>query len=184
MSARSNSSGRGRLHFLIGLPQSGKSIAANEWLRGDKLPPRGDGLDCFEMFTYEKPRVIVCGDDFRHALYGREFQIEAEASVFAMMDVAARALLSRGHDVMMDETCTTEATLLRYLRIDREAVLHVVWTCEETCIERAIAAGRDYLVGPIKRMAKQMNALLKDYKSVEDRLKAYLVERDKCDIPV
>ncbi len=100
------------------------------------------------------------------------------------MDVAARALLARGFDVMMDETCTTEATLLRYFRIDRDAVLHVVWTSEATCIERAIAAGREYLVGPIRRMAVQMNALLKDYKSVEERLKSYLAERDKHDIPV
>ena len=38
--------------------------------------------------------------------------------MFAAMDMATRALLLSGHDVLIDETSTTEQSLLRYFRID------------------------------------------------------------------
>jgi hypothetical protein len=127
---------RGNLYFTVGLPQSGKSTYCDQWVRqpgrqhrltrsswgfsqtvpGPSLShPKGN---CGRSLS---PRVVIAGDDFRKALYGRSYRIEAEATVFAMMDVATRALLDRGFDVIIDETCTTEQTLLRYLRLDRAA---------------------------------------------------------------
>lgn len=162
----------GSLFFTCGLPRSGKSFYCDNWI----LPDEGD-------IEYT-PRAIVCGDDFRYALYGREFQIEAEGTVFAMMDVAARALLKRGFDVIIDETCTTEATLLRYLRINIDAQAIFIDTPIEVCKERAIACGRDYLLGPIDRMAAQLEKLKAEWPDNFNRLKEYLRSRQTQDISI
>jgi adenylylsulfate kinase-like enzyme len=180
-----NSQGeRGRLYFLVGLPQAGKSSRANEWVRGDKLPDRGDGFDFFEVFTFDRPRVVLAGDDFRHALHGHEFQIEAEGMVCAVIDCAARALLGRGFDVLIDETSTSEATLLRYYRLDIDARPVFVDTPADECNRRAAANGRPYLLGPIDRMAAQLNHLKANWTDITTRLKAYVAGRQTQDIAV
>jgi len=174
---------RGRLLFTIGLPRSGKSVWCDDWVRGDRVPKVYEG-QFFEFRHQDRPRVIVCGDDFRRALYGREFQVEAEGSVFAAMDVATRALLNRGFDVIIDETSTTEQTLLRYLRLDINAT--PVWfdTPVSVCVSRAHETGRPYLEGPIYRMAAQLELLKRDWDSIIKRLKDYLASRATQDIAV
>ncbi len=158
----------GKLSYLIGLPRAGKSSYADIWAYEPK----------------EKPRAIISGDAFRNALYGRSFQIEAEGTVFAMMDVAARALLARGHDIIIDETSTSEATLLRYYRIDINAQPIWIDTPMEVCIERAIVSGKPYLEGPIRRMALQLEKLKSDFEAVERRIKDYLISRREQDVAV
>jgi predicted kinase len=152
----------GRLYYLIKLPQSGGSTFANEWVR---------------QASSGRPRVVLGGDDFRLGLHGQEYARTAEGMVFACMDAAARALLARGFDVLMDETSTTEQTLLRYYLIDFEAVPILIDVEAEECIRRALANGRPYLVEPIKAMAEQRRDLLKDWPNVIERVKARLLKR-------
>lgn len=206
MSERSGTSRsqRGRLSFTVGLPCSGKSSVASAWARcyeGLEPPPpswssrRGGftvtsdwgpgpryGRQTLELHC--NPRVVVAGDDFRHALHGHEYLPESEGVVFAHMDVAARALLGRGFDVMMDETCTTQSTLLRYLRLDLDAQPVFVETPAGVCKERALALGRDYLVGPIDRMARQLRELRSDWDNTVARLKEYVLLRKGLDVAI
>jgi predicted kinase len=184
---------RGNLYFTVGLPQSGKSTYCDTWSRHPDV--NIDYTPLFELGALKtfqdlhdpivpRPRVVIAGDDFRKALYGRSYQIEAEATVFAMMDVAARALLNRGFDVIMDETCTTEQTLLRYLRLDRAATAVFINTTKDVCIERAKASGKEYLVGPIERMAGQLDELKKNFGKTVCRLRDYLRSRESQDVSV
>ncbi len=162
--------GPGRLFFTVGLPQSGKSTWCNAWVR--------------DAGKHDRPRVVLAGDDFRHGLHGHEYLVEAEAFVFAAMDLAARALLRRGFDVMMDETATSEGTILRYLRIDIDAVAIFIDVPAEECKARARAAGRDYLLGPIDRMAAQLARLRDSWHETLARLKSYVRTRAGHDVPV
>lgn len=168
---------RGKLYATVGLPRSGKSTYADKWVLGDELPPRGDEFDIFTVRKLERPRVIVAGDDFRTALHGKEYLLEAEAQVFATMDVAIRALLARGFDVIIDETCTTEDTLSRYLRLDLNFTPVFIDTPAEVCVERALATGKDYLVLPIQNMARQLADLRPRWDETRARLTARLRQR-------
>jgi predicted kinase len=177
---------RGSLSFTIGLPRSGKSTFAAQWARTAEatitLDPRLDGVGCdfsveVKDVTVARPRVVVCGDDFRTALHGRTYIPEAEGTVFAMMDVAVRALLAGGFDVLIDETCTTEATLGRYLKIDPDALPVWVDTPEEECVRRAREAGKEYLVKPIGRMAEQLAQLKAGWPANYQRLRQYALMR-------
>jgi predicted kinase len=164
---------RGKLFATVGLPRSGKSTYADDWVRGDIAGKRGDEYDVFEVRKIDRPRVIIAGDDFRTALHGQPYLLEAEAAVFAMMDVAARALLARGFDVIIDETCTTEDTLSRYLRLDLDFTPVFIDTPLDVCIQRALDVGRHLLVEPMKNMARQ----LADLRPRWDEARARLTER-------
>lgn len=182
----------GRLYFTVGLPRSGKSVYCDLWVK--KRDPETvqiiqDAMVSREFIIWNrvpgaKPRAIVAGDDFRHALHGHEYLVEAEGAVFTAMDLATRALLRRGHDVIVDETCTTQSTLLRYLKIDVEARPVFIDTQAEVCIERAKADGRDYLVGPIERMDAQLKALRADWDNTVAKLKRYVEFRQGLDVAV
>lgn len=170
---------RGRLHYCVGLPRSGKSTWCDRWVREALTQENETHTD----LCIDRPRAVIGGDDFRTALHGNAFRIEAEGTVFAMMDVATRALLDRGFDVIVDETCTTEQTLLRYLRLDPEATPVFMDATEEVCVERALADNRPFLVGPIRRMASQLKYLRGDWDIIVGRLKFYLDQRKAQDIP-
>lgn len=168
---------RGKLYGLVGLPRSGKSTVANEWVKGDKVRnPNGHGFFPY-CYVIDRPRVIVGGDDFRVALYGQEYNLNGEASVFAAMDVAVRALLARGFDVIIDETCTTEDTLSRYLRLDLDFTPIFIDTPEEVCVERAIATNKPFLVAPIRNMARQLADLRPRWDETRARLTKRLRDR-------
>ncbi len=194
MSERSGVGERGRLYFCVGLAHSGKSTHCNEWCRKYHQP---DGQDCFTVWTHtlqkpmtqsvelhSRPRVAVGGDDFRKAVYGQEYWPGGEGMVFAAMDVAIRALLSRGYDVIVDETCTTESTLLRYLKIDGEAIPVFIDTPAEECVRRAIKNGREYLVGPIERMDEQLRTLRANWDETVAKLRGYVEMRKGLDVAV
>ncbi len=182
---------KGKLYFLVGLPRSGKSFFANKWICGtptevaiSKIFEIGsqNSHDQITNVWIARPRVIIGGDDFRFAIHGRKFQIEAEGHVFACMDTAARALLRRGFDVMIDETSTSEATLRRYLKIDPEATPVFMDATEDECVERAIKDGKRYLIHPISRMAKQLRYLKDNWTTLWPRLKAEAAERRTQDV--
>lgn len=163
---RSGNGEKGRLFFLVGLAHSGKSTVANSWLVEARVP---------------RPRVVIGGDDFRQAVYGKEYDPDREGLVFAAMDTAIRALLYRGFDVLVDETCTTESTLLRYLKLDLDAIALFVDTDVDTCIERAIRNGREYLITPIRRMDSQLKRLREGWDETVNRLRQYIIDRRGLD---
>lgn len=173
MSEDALASQMGRLWFTIAIPRAGKSTVANDWVLNPK-PEDGP----------YRPRVIVSGDDFRKAIHQHDYIPEAEGIVFSHMDVTARALLRRGFDVCMDETCTSQSTLMRYLRIDLEARPIWVNTSLEVCKARALEAGKGYLVGPIERMHAQLTALRADFPAIVEKLKSYVLMRRGLDVMV
>ena len=159
---------RGHLTFCIGLPRAGKTTYCQNWVKYPEISAQirrlyDNGLpatviDSTEPFV-QRPRVWVCGDHFRLAVCGQVYQSLSESYVFATMDAAVRALLDTGHDVIVDETGTTEATIKRYLRLDIDA--SPVWfdTTLETCLQRAKDTNRPYLFDPIKRIHRQLQVL-------------------------
>lgn len=168
---------RGKLYFTIGLPCSGKSTRANRWVTDDADLHYGlygaDGYD----YRLERPRVVIGGDDFRIGTHSLEYLRTSEGLVFAQMDTAVRALLYRGFDVLIDETCTTEATLLRYYLMDFGAEAIIIDVSSQECIRRAKETGRDYLIPCIEQMQRQKDELLKDWPLAAERVKQRIFER-------
>lgn len=175
---------KGKLYFTSGLSRSGKSFFAKKWANyEDKFEGNRLGFDCWKLPKNMK-RVVISGDAFRKALHGSDFRIEAESTVYATMDITTRALLNEGYDVLIDETCTTEQTLLRYLRLDINAQPIFFDVTEEECIQRAKDTNKPYLIGPIQRMAKQLRILRANWDETVNRLKTYLKEREQHDVAV
>lgn len=134
---------KGTLYFTIGLPRSGKSTYANEWVK-------------------EKPmRVVVCGDDIRFALHGKRFEPLAESMVNAIKLTMIRALLNRGFDVLVDGTHTTRHSIKQLLEIDRYAIglLDTNVPTAEECIQRAKDTGQEDLIPVIHRMNKNLEEM-------------------------
>jgi hypothetical protein len=143
-----------RLYFTIGVQRSGKSTYCTRWAQNLEMP--GDGY----------PRAIVCADSIRIALHGQRYKYEAEPMVFAMDTYMIRSLLVRGHDVIADETGTTERSIRRILEIDPDAQHILIDTPKEVCIARAFTTNQSDLVPVIERCHAQLV-----------RLKAYGVDR-------
>ena len=167
---KSDRSEKPMLCFLVGLPRAGKSTYCHDWIKG--------------AFPWQRPRVVISGDTFRKALHGHDYLPWAEGQVFASMDTAIRALMLSGFDVLVDETSTTQSTILRYLRIDIDAKPIFINTPVEACIERAIATNKPYLVEPIKRMNDQLQRLLPNWETTFERLKSIARSRHTQDIEV
>lgn len=132
---------KGSLYFTIGCPRSGKSTYADNWVK------------------HETKRVILSGDSFRKAVHGHSFIKIAEELVWTHLSVAAKALLNRGFDVLIDETNSTLTSLYKIVTIDIDAQPIWIDTPVEVCLERAIATGKPYLEAPIRRIAKQIEEL-------------------------
>src|SRR5688572_33094149 len=103
------------LLFMIGLARSGKSTWADKWLNGDYGTPHFESELHFVRHISPKPkfkspsnpRVVVSGDDIRKALYGQRYNSHMEEYIFAIEHTMIKALLDRGHDVLVDDTHTT-----------------------------------------------------------------------------
>jgi predicted kinase len=148
------------LHFTIGCARSGKSTFCTKWVRDVDLT-NSDNL----------PRVISCSDDIRLALHGQRYNSKAEPMVFGIKQVMIQALLSRGHDVIVDGTHTSDISIRRILEIDPNAVPHIFDTNVNICIERAYKTGQDDLVPVIKRHNQQLQKILSEgFESVRKRL--------------
>lgn len=170
----------GKLYFTIGLPRSGKSTYCDLWVRESPViitntwgGPRG---------KVSRPRVMVAGDDFRFALHANNYIPDSEPMVFAMMDIAIRAHIHRGIDVIVDETATTEGTIKRYLRIDPEATPVWVNTPVDVCKQRAIETNRSYLIPPIERLAAQFEKLKAEWPHNFLRWQAEVEQRRGLDV--
>lgn len=156
---------KGSLLFCCGLPGSGKSTWALEWAH------KHNG----------RPRAVISGDAFRYALHGKAFVPNAEPTVFSMMDIAARALLHSGFDVLMDETCTTADTLMRYYRLDlnAEPVWFVVTSLE--CRRRVVNAGKSRLLPVIDRLSGQFETFRNNFADISSRCREVVRSRQEAD---
>lgn len=125
---------KGRLYFTSGMPRCGKSTYCEEWV---KQAPK---------------RVIVCSDDIRLALHGHRYEPLAETIVFGIKHIMIRSLLSRGFDVIVDGTHSTEISIQRILEIDQNAICIMFDTSKEECIKRALATGQNDLIPAIERI--------------------------------
>lgn len=181
---------KSRLFYTCGLPRSGKSTLAKRWAAERHWMTDGgtERRDDGDTLTYKfsgpaylrlpsRPRAVLSGDEFRLAVSGSHYNLSSEGFVFAAMDAAARALLSSGHDVMIDETCTTEQTLLRYLLIDIDATPVFVNTPVSVCEERAITSGREYLVPVIRKLSPQFEHFRDNFDEVHARAKGRVLDR-------
>lgn len=165
---------KSQLYFTVSPARAGKSTYCNAWVKGqEESVEQGKG----KSFPMLRPRAIISGDDFRLALHGQAYSKVAEGTVFAMMDVATRALLSRGFDVIVDETATTEETIRRYLMLDIDAIPVVIQTPLEVCLERAVKTNQEYLLGPIRRHHAQFVKLTEDFGATMSRLRQEVTER-------
>jgi hypothetical protein len=177
---------------MIGLPRSGKSTWANEWLNINKNPAYlyRDMNIGWETIRIGKPRVVVSGDDIRMALYGQRYNSHVEEYVFAIEHTMIKALLNRGHDVLVDDTHTTWKSIQALLNIDPNAL--PIWFPGDQygksthkipskdfqehimlCKERAVQTGQQDLFPIIDRMASNLERM---YPEFEEKLARYRTE--------
>jgi hypothetical protein len=141
---------KGRLYFLIGLPRSGKSTIANNWLN-HKISFANNNEMWKNIPPIEPdPRVVVCRDEIRLAM-GHRWNGVVEPHVNAVANTMVRALLQH-HNVLLDETHTSKSTLLQTLQIDPDAIWYFVDTKSDVCKQRARDSNQTDLYGPIDRM--------------------------------
>lgn len=149
------------LYFTIGLPRSGKSTFADNWV--EELEYHKDGYD---GYSTSRKRVIVSGDNIRLALTGQRFSKDAEQMVQAIKWVMVKALLDRGHEVMIDGTHTTNSSIEKILSIDPEARGIFIDRHPRDCEKTAMDCGHYDLVGSgvIRRMVNNLKELKPEYK--------------------
>lgn len=147
---------KGKLSFLMGLPRSGKSSVASQWIKGEmqftssRRSMRNKSID--------QPRVIVCADDIRLAL-GHRWNSLTEGFVDATKHTMIRALL-QNHDVLVDGTHTTLTHIQRLFEIDSEVEFFFIDTPPDICKIRAEESGQTDLLPVIDRMAGQLMDLV------------------------
>lgn len=154
------------------------------------LPRSGKGTLC-EKLKKENPNLVVLsGDTFRKALYDGIYNRSAEPYIFAGIDLAAKALLLDGYDVLIDETATDIRTCLRYLSIDPYCKFIYMQTSKEECIRRALMHKQHYLVSVIEWQAKNLQLLqphidndFKEFREIEKQRKIRGIGEPNCQPP-
>lgn len=118
------------LILTIGYPRSGKST----WAK-----------------TQDCPRVEP--DAIRLAIHGTLWNAELEPKVWETAKIMVKALFNAGHDkVILDSTAITEARRAEWNDEAWNVEYKVFNTSAQTCKERAIQCGREYLVPVIEKM--------------------------------
>ncbi len=138
------------LTFTIGPSHSGKSTFCNYWATHYQIT----GV------AAPRPRVIACSDSIRKGLCGRRYNSNIEPMVFGMKQIFIKALLDRGHDVIVDGTHTTKASIQRILEIDPNAIALVFNTPLEVCLDRIKLTGQTDMESVIRRHHRQLQTLL------------------------
>lgn len=129
-----------KLLMTVGLPRSGKST----WCNDQGIP-------------------MVNPDSIRLALHGEVFIPSAEPFIWAIAKVMVGSLFLAGHDtIILDATNTTAARREEWRSNNWTREFVVFDTDAETCIERAMVGGREYLVEPITKMADEYEPVTED----------------------
>lgn len=155
----------GNLYFTIGTARSGKSTFCSAWASFQEMSPSTYKL-LEEPIT---PRAIVCSDDIRLAMTGQRYNKETEPAVWMVNTYMTKALLTRGHDVIIDGTNTTEDSIWRILNIDHNAHYVLFDTPVDVCERRARETGQLDLIeyGVIRRHAGQIVQLKEQEGGIE-----------------
>lgn len=138
--------GRGSITYTVGTARCGKSTFCDKWVREPS----------------DRPRAIVCADNIRLALHGQRYNQVSEPMVWAIKDYMTEALLSRGHDIIIDGTHTTKESIRRILKVDPNAKYKLINTPKDICIRRAIDTGQVDLIPVIERQHAQLQKLLEE----------------------
>ena len=122
------------LLLTVGLPRSGKST----WARATGYP-------------------VVNPDSIRMVLHGTAWRPEAEPMVWATANLMVQALFEAGHEVVvLDATNLTEHRRAEWNSKKWTTGYVTFHTDEATCIARAEAGDRAYLIPVIQRMARDI----------------------------
>lgn len=127
---------KGNLYFMVGNARSGKSTVCKKLAK-------------------ELSATILTQDSFRLAVYDRDYHYDSEPTVFSHIDVAARAMLINGTNVLIDETNT-----LRWRRDHWRGLGGIgfyVDTPTEVCVSRCNPENEG-LIGAVKRMGKNLES--------------------------
>lgn len=146
----------GQLFFLIGLPRSGKSSIATEWVNG-KIDIGENSCFTYRDIRYKPltiPRVIVCADDIRLSM-GHRWNGYVEPFVNAIKLTMISTLLKK-HDVLVDGTHTTTKSISGLLDIYKIALPLIIQTPPDICKQRALQTKQDDLIPIINRMYDQL----------------------------
>lgn len=131
------------LIMTCGLPYSGKSTWAQE--------------------EAEQSAPIVCPDAIRLAMHGQRFAREAEPLVWAMARVMVRALFLGGHYyVILDSTANTKKRREEWRSKEWRREFIEMNADKDECIRRARAAGDEYIIPVIERMASEQEPVGED----------------------
>jgi predicted kinase len=134
---------RPKLILLIGIPGSGKTTYAKEYI---KLNPN---------------TVHLSSDSIRAELYGNESIQGNPTEVFSLMQKRAIETLNDGKDVIYDATNITRKDRSYIISLCPKFVeieAHIIWAPIEVCIERDVARERTVGKEVIDRMLKRFQA--------------------------
>lgn len=113
---------QGQLHMTRGLPGSGKTTFARNWVR-----------------EYPQNRARINRDDLRAMLFnwdGGKLTYDEEKTVTQAQRAAVVALLNGGYDVMMDDTNLQAKNVKEwYSFIEGDIVFHDIDTAPQFCID-------------------------------------------------
>ena len=134
---------RPKLIILCGIPGSGKTTYANDYMKRN--------INALHL----------CSDAIRKELYGDENIQGNPGDIFTLMQKRAIDALNNGRDVIYDATNITRkdragiiASCPRFAKIE----CHIIWAPIETCIERDSTRERTVGKGVIDRMLKRFQA--------------------------
>jgi predicted kinase len=158
---------RGTLWILCGLARSGKSTYCEKWqqFRDDETLQRyiNNALDITVEDWNPKPRVVLCMDKLRLALYGTRYNGFCEGLISWLKPALLRMFLDAGYDVMSDGTNTTVSSLKKLFAIDPGAKVVFLNTSPEICKQRAKDTGQSDLDVIIDRMYNNLKEMWEEY---------------------
>lgn len=138
---------RPKLILLVGIPGSGKTTYAKNYI------------------TNDKNTIHLSSDKIREELWGNEAIQGDNNEVFSLMQSRAIEALNNGQDVIYDATNVTRKD--RSYIIDRcpkfaKIEAHIIWAPIETCIERDAARERTVGKEVIDKMLKRFQPVYYD----------------------
>ena len=138
----------GSFFMLTGLPASGKSYLARQYMEKKNREYQDAGL--------EKQVVWISSDSIREELFGSEEVQGDNNKVFGMMKKRTDAALSAGHDVIYDACNVSEKRRRTFLnglkRFSCQKICLVIATPFSVCMERNAARERKVPAEVITRM--------------------------------